>query len=99
MTYVDFSIVRTVRRLLSDFTAYREEMRTEHHINTLPEHILKDIGWPDAYAERLAHRGSVKEMEAGTESASSDLAPWQLGWPKARQPRKISKSGYFGLEC
>ena len=99
MTYVDFGIARTVRRLLSDFTAYREEMRTERHISTLPEHILKDIGWPDAYAERLARRGSMKEKEAGTESASADLAPWQLGWPKARRPRKVSKSGYFGLEC
>jgi uncharacterized protein YjiS (DUF1127 family) len=99
MTYVDFGIARTVKRLLSDFTAYREEMRTERHISTLPEHILKDIGWPDAYAERLARRGSMEEKEAGTTSASSGLAPWQLGWPKARQPKKVSKSGYFGLEC
>ncbi|MDR6631490.1 hypothetical protein J2X72_000261 [Phyllobacterium sp. 1468] len=99
MTYVDFGITRTVRRLLSDFTAYREELRTERHISTLPEYILKDIGWPDAYAERLARRGSMKEKEAGTDSASSDLAPWQLGWPKARHPKKVSKSGYFGLEC
>lgn len=98
MTYVDFGIVHTVRRLLTDFAAYREELRTERHINSLPEHVLKDIGWPDAYAERLARRGSMKEEGAGTEDASTDLAPWQLNWPKPRQTRNARKSGYFRLE-
>ncbi|ATU90383.1 DUF1127 domain-containing protein [Phyllobacterium zundukense] len=98
MTYVDFNIINTVRRLLTDFAAYREELRTERHLNSLPEHVLKDIGWPDAYAERLARRGSMKGMEAGTESASADLAPWQLGWPKPRQAKKTGISGSFRVQ-
>lgn len=98
MTYVDFGIVDTVRRLLTDFAAYREELRTERHLNSLPEHVLKDIGWPDAYAERLARRGSMKGTEAGTESASADLAPWQIGWPKPRQAGNARKSSYFKLQ-
>jgi len=98
MTYVDFGIVHTVRRLLTDFAAYREELRTERHLNSLPEHVLKDIGWPDVYAERLARRGSMKETGAGTEGASADLAPWQVGWPKPRQTRNARKSGHFRLE-
>ncbi len=98
MTYVDFGIVQTVRRLLTDFAAYREELRTERHLNALPEYLLKDIGWPDVYADRLARRGSMKGEDAGIESASADLAPWQVGWPKQRQARKTSKSGHFKLE-
>ncbi|MBB3236202.1 hypothetical protein FHS20_003080 [Phyllobacterium endophyticum] len=99
MTYVDFGIVRTFRRLFSEFVAYRDELRTERHINTLPDYVLKDIGWPDAYAERLSHRARVRKSEAGADSASSDLAPWQIGWPRGRESRKVSKSGHFGLEC
>ena len=98
MHYVDFSIVKTVRRLLTDFAAYREELRTERYLNTLPDYVLKDIGWPDAYAERLARRGSMKVVDAGKENAGVDLAPWQLGWPKQRQARKVNKSGHFKLE-
>lgn len=98
MHYIDFGIVQTVRRLLTDFAAYREELRTERYLNALPDHVLKDIGWPDAYAERLARRGSMKEVDAGKDKASVDLAPWQLGWPKPRQAGKASKSGHFKLE-
>lgn len=98
MAYVDFGIVHKVRRLLTDFAAYREELRTERHLNSLPEHVLKDIGWPDAYAERLARRGSMKMNGAGTEDASTDHAPWQVEWPKPRQARKTGISGSFRVQ-
>ncbi|MEK1890912.1 MAG: hypothetical protein AAAB35_25770 [Phyllobacterium sp.] len=98
MTYVDFGIVQTVRRLLTDFAAYREELRTERHLNSLPEHVLKDIGWPDAYAERLARRGSMKDADVGTESAGVELPLRHVDWTRSFQAKKASKSRRFGLE-
>src|SRR5262245_58976935 len=98
MHYIDFGIVQTVRRLLTDFATYREELRTERFLNTLPDHVLKDIGWPDAYAQRLARRGSMKEVDAGKEKLSVDVVPLQLAWPKRRETGKASKSGHFKLE-
>ncbi|MBZ9654514.1 DUF1127 domain-containing protein [Phyllobacterium lublinensis] len=98
MTYVDFGIVHTVRRLLTDFAAYREELRTERHLNSLPEHVLKDIGWPDAYAERLARRGALKGTEAGAASASADPAPRRIDWPKPRQAKKAGITGGFRVQ-
>jgi hypothetical protein len=60
--------------------------------------VLKDIGWPDAYAERLARRGSMKDVDAGTESAGVDFAPRRVNWAKPQQAGKASKSGHFKLE-
>lgn len=34
----------------------REQVRTELALGALPEHIQKDIGWPDRFSEhRLRH--------------------------------------------
>jgi uncharacterized protein YjiS (DUF1127 family) len=65
MANIDFDIVRSVKRWFSEFAIHRAELRTERHLNSLPEHVLKDIGWPDAYAERLANRNSMRVEDAG----------------------------------
>lgn len=65
MANIDFDIVRSVKRWFSEFAIHRAELRTERHLNSLPEHVLKDIGWPDAYAERLAQRNSMRVEDAG----------------------------------
>ncbi|QND54718.1 hypothetical protein HB779_24305 (plasmid) [Phyllobacterium sp. 628] len=45
--------ISKLTRLLSNIARRRRMARTEQHIKELPEYILRDIGWPDAYAERL----------------------------------------------
>lgn len=50
------ALFRTLRRYAAGIRAVREEIRTERIINELPASIRKDIGWPDAYAERRSHR-------------------------------------------
>ncbi|ATU94708.1 DUF1127 domain-containing protein [Phyllobacterium zundukense] len=64
MAYFDFSIVRKLMRLISEVPTYWLAVRTRRHVNELPEHILKDIGWPDVYAERLGPHGSTKSTDA-----------------------------------
>ncbi|MBA8878171.1 DUF1127 domain-containing protein [Phyllobacterium myrsinacearum] len=98
MNTVDFGIVNTIRRLWTEFAHTREEMRTERSINGLPEYLLKDIGWPDAYAERLARRNSLKEVDAGNDNASTIRQPNRLQHPAPKQGGKASQSGYFKLE-
>ena len=99
MAYIDFDMVRSVRRWFSDFAIRREELRTERHLNSLPEHLLKDIGWPDAYAERLAQRNSMQDEDAGVESASVVTGPWQTDWPKRYEALKTRKSSPLELGC
>ncbi|MBA8899187.1 DUF1127 domain-containing protein [Phyllobacterium sp. P30BS-XVII] len=36
--------------------------RTYRHINELPDHILADIGWPEAYFERRVKHAVMDEM-------------------------------------
>jgi hypothetical protein len=50
------SIFRAVGRYAASFRAMRDEIRTERMLNTLPESIRKDIGWPDHYPERRGRR-------------------------------------------
>jgi hypothetical protein len=33
-----------------------DEIRTERVLNSLPEGIRKDIGWPDSFPKRLVRR-------------------------------------------
>ncbi|QND50690.1 hypothetical protein HB779_02780 [Phyllobacterium sp. 628] len=98
MNMVDYGIVETVKRLWTDFARTREEMRTERSINGLPEYLLKDIGWPDAYAERLAQRNSMKDGEAGNDNAGSALQPRAVIHPTVHQGKKVSQTGHFRLE-
>lgn len=60
--------VRRVQRLFSDFAVFWQGMRMKRHINELPDYILKDIGWPDAYAKPLVRHGSVRNTDAGSTS-------------------------------
>ena len=99
MAYIDFEMVRSVKRWFSDFAIHREELRTERHLNSLPEHLLKDIGWPDAYAERLAQRNSVRDEDAGAQSTSTGLRPSQVDWPKRYEVLKTRKSSALESGC
>ncbi|TDQ33467.1 uncharacterized protein DUF1127 [Phyllobacterium brassicacearum] len=52
MAYLDFNVARRLGQLLSDLAVSVQRQRTRRYVNDLPEHILKDIGWPAACAER-----------------------------------------------
>ncbi|UGX86072.1 DUF1127 domain-containing protein [Phyllobacterium meliloti] len=98
MNMIDFGIVDTVKRLWTGYTHTREEMRTERAINNLPDYLLKDIGWPDAYAERLAMRNSVKDIAAGNDNASAIRRSDRLLRPTPHRGRKTSQNGHLTLE-
>lgn len=99
MAYIDFEMVRSVKRWFSDFAVHREERRTERHLNSLPEHLLKDIGWPDAYAERLAQRSSMNVEDAGARGTSAARHPSQADWPKRYDVLKTRKSSALESGC
>lgn len=99
MAYIDFDILRNVQRWYSNFAAHRKELLTERHINQLPEHILRDIGWPDAYAERLAQRNSMLDTDIGATSTDVGLPPLQLDWTKHYEALKTRKSSPLELGC
>jgi uncharacterized protein YjiS (DUF1127 family) len=96
MAYLDFDIIRKVKRMVSDFSAHRREVRTERYLNSLPEHMLKDIGWPDAYAERLAHRAVGVEKEANDNVVGLVRTPRKADWPKQYETLRSRK--YNALE-
>ncbi|MEP9399146.1 hypothetical protein [Mesorhizobium sp. KR2-14] len=50
-------VFNAVRKYVGKFQTLRDQVRTERFMNSLPESLLKDIGWPDRYAARRAHRG------------------------------------------
>jgi hypothetical protein len=51
------SEVRVVlQRLFSGFIGFRQRIHLKRHINELPDNILKDVGWPDAYAKPFTRR-------------------------------------------
>lgn len=86
MAYADFNLVRRWGRMLSDLAVSVQRQRTRRHVNDLPEHILKDIGWPGAYAERSGHPRIVdktstdtrSQCDARQNSPSQDLSRWPL---------------------
>ena len=47
---------RTVQRYMGKLKTIRDEIRTERFMNTLPEELRKDIGWPDALETRIGDR-------------------------------------------
>ncbi|MGH6859154.1 MAG: DUF1127 domain-containing protein [Phyllobacterium sp.] len=99
MANIIIDTVHGVMRRLAAYRAHREELRTERHLNALPDYLLKDIGWPDAYAERLAQRNSMKDDNAGPAEAGAGLAPWHLNWPKQYEALKTRKSSVLEVEC
>lgn len=97
MNMVDFGIVGTVRRLWSHYAHVRDEMRTERSVSALPDYLLKDIGWPDAYAERLARRNSMKDI-AGNDNAGAVRQSARSRRPAHTATGKTSQNGHFKLE-
>lgn len=50
------SFIGAIGRYTAGWRALRDEIRTENVINGLPNHIRKDIGWPDSRAARRSAR-------------------------------------------
>ncbi|MBA3449348.1 MAG: hypothetical protein H0T56_17430 [Pseudaminobacter sp.] len=50
-------IFRAIGRYAGKVRTMRDEIRTERFLNSLPDDIRKDIGWPDSFAERRSRRG------------------------------------------
>lgn len=48
--------IRLVGRVAADWRIWRDEVRTENLINGLPDHIRKDIGWPEVHSSRPRRR-------------------------------------------
>ncbi|RWA68743.1 MAG: hypothetical protein EOQ28_24380 [Mesorhizobium sp.] len=48
-----FTILRSVQNYVGKIRTVRDEIRTQHFLNTLPADIRKDIGWPDLYDGRV----------------------------------------------
>ncbi len=51
----DMSIISSIGRIASDFSAARARYQTERMLRDLPDDIRKDIGWPDALDPRTGH--------------------------------------------
>ncbi|MEP7452326.1 hypothetical protein [Phyllobacterium sp. SB3] len=99
MAYIDFDIVRSVKRWFSEFAIRRAELRTERHLNSLPEYVLKDIGWPDAYAERLSQRNSMRIDDAGVRDPRVATVSRSADWTKHYEALKIRKNNTLELGC
>ncbi|MHC1547627.1 DUF1127 domain-containing protein [Phyllobacterium sp. K27] len=99
MAYLDFDIVQSVKHWFSEFAIHQQELRAERHLNSLPEHLLKDIGWPDVYAERLAKRNSLNEGDIAERSPRGEIAPRKLDWPKQYEALKTRKSSALEMGC
>ena len=98
MANIDFDIVHHVRRWFSEFAIHRAELRTERHLNSLPEYLLKDIGWPDAYAERLSRRNFVNIEDAGDDPSIS-TSSCSADWAKHYEALKTRKNNPLELGC
>lgn len=99
MAYIDFDIVQSAKRWFSEFAIRRAELRTERHLNSLPEHLLKDIGWPDAYAERLSQRNSMRTDDAGVANPRVATVPLAADWTKHYEALKTRKNNTLEVGC
>ena len=61
-----------VKRLFSAFVGSWQRLHVKRHINELPDYILKDIGWPDAYAKPFTRHGLASDTEAGRISGGNE---------------------------
>lgn len=50
------SILSSIGRIASEFSAARARYHTERAIRSLPHEIQKDIGWPDSYDPKTGYR-------------------------------------------
>ena len=59
------SILSSIGRIASEFSAARARHQTERSIRSLPVELQKDIGWPDAFESETSYRRGVGSW-AGT---------------------------------
>lgn len=55
----DMSILSSIGRLATEFSAARSRYQTERAIHSLPIELQKDIGWPEAADTRTGSRLGV----------------------------------------
>lgn len=53
---IRFPILGTIRRYTGKARTLRNESRTERLLNSLPQQLRADIGWPDRRAELLRRK-------------------------------------------
>ena len=51
-----FAPFRSVRRYMGKIKTIRDEIRTERLMNSLPEELRRDIGWPERLPDRHSRR-------------------------------------------
>jgi hypothetical protein len=56
---IDMSILSSIGRIATEFTAARARYRTERAIRSLPIELQKDIGWPEAADSNTMARQGV----------------------------------------
>jgi hypothetical protein len=66
MAYAELNLARGLSRIMANLMASIRRSRNKRYINDLPDHILKDIGWPDAYAERSGPPNATADGKVGT---------------------------------
>ena len=59
------SIIATIGRIATEFSAARTRHQTERSIRSLPIELQKDIGWPEAFDTETGYRRGVGSW-AGT---------------------------------
>lgn len=45
-----FTVVRSIRHYAGKLQTIRDQVRTERVLRDLPDHLRKDIGWPDRFS-------------------------------------------------
>jgi hypothetical protein len=53
------SILLSIGRIATEYSAARAYYRTERAIRALPPELRKDIGWPEAVDEQVGRRLAV----------------------------------------
>ncbi len=59
------SILSSIGRIATEFSAARTRYQTERAIRSLPLELQKDIGWPEAADTRTATRTGVGSWAGG----------------------------------
>lgn len=96
MTKMSFAVAARVQQWFRTVVVLRKTTGTKKHVNDLPDHILRDIGWPDSYYERLLMpvKRAEKSRRACSGQYESANAPNQ---PGLRAPRSRKRVTYLDL--
>ena len=57
MSTFNSTFIGTFRQYAGKLRTMRDEVRTQRFLNSLPDEVRKDIGWPDIYADRRSRGG------------------------------------------